>query len=249
MNLLEGDREVMMEKRPLWLNTLIILLVPLVGMAAGVALTLLFDLDQTFSNLTINLFFLAAIIGLISLFKPSRIGLGVQVIKAQMGRHVVISLLVFALYLLFYIVAIRISVLKPFTPAIGWGLLSHLIIVIAEELYFRGLLYGFIQRRFSARAALIVSSVLFGLFHVQQGLRGIITKTFTGWLWGSVRYSSNMIFLLIFPIHFAFNTIWLLFEGNWDNPPAWAIYTLPAAEFLLGFVIVRRQDKRTAIHE
>jgi membrane protease YdiL (CAAX protease family) len=116
--------------------------------------------------------------------------------------------------------------------------LSNLIIVIAEELYFRGLLYGFIQKRFSARAALIVSALLFGLFHARQGVSGIVTKLFTGWLWGSVRYASGMIFLIIFPIHYAFNTIWLLFAGNWEHPPTWAIVALPVIEFTMGLVFV-----------
>ena len=37
-----------------------------------------------------------------------------------------------------------------------------------------------------------------------QGL-GMLPKLFTGWLWGSVRYATGMIYLLIFPVHFAYN--------------------------------------------
>jgi hypothetical protein len=89
-----------------------------------------------------------------------------------------------------------------------------------------------------------VSSLLFGLFHARQGMSGIVAKMFTGWLWGSVRYASGMIFLLIFPIHYAFNTIWLLFVGNWNNPPGWAIYALPVTEFFLGLAIVIIHNKQ-----
>jgi len=92
--------------------------------------------------------------------------------------------------------------------------------------------------------ALIVSSIIFGFFHASQGLKGIVSKTFTGWLWGSVRYSTGMIFLLIFPIHFIYNVIWLLFEGNWNNLPVWAIYALPAVELLIGLVIVLTRGKQ-----
>jgi membrane protease YdiL (CAAX protease family) len=147
--------------------------------------------------------------------------------------------------MLFYIFVIRISVLRPYSAEVAWGLLTYLIVVLAEEFYFRGILYGFIEKRFSARKALIVTSIVFGLFHARQGLTGILSRTFTGWLWGTVRYSSGMIFLLIFPIHFAFNSMWLLFEGNWNNPPAWAVYALPAVEFLLGLVIVTIKNRRT----
>ncbi|MCP5097644.1 MAG: CPBP family intramembrane metalloprotease, partial [Chloroflexi bacterium] len=221
------------------------LLAPVVGMALGVIATLLLDVDQSISNLIINLGFLTAVILLITHFKPSRAELGVQPIPAQMRQHIIISLLVLSLYLLFYIFAIRISALKPWETAVQWGLFTNLIVIIAEELYFRGILYGFVQKRYSARTALVVSSLLFGLFHARQGLSGIIAKLFTGWLWGSVRYASGMIFLIIFPIHYAFNTVWLLFVGNWNNPPIWAIYALPIVEFLLGLIFVIIHDRQT----
>ena len=132
------------------------------------------------------------------------------------------------------------------TPWAGWlavGLFATAYaVVIAEEAYFRGALYSFFERQFSVKSALIVSSILFGFFHTQQGLRGVISRTFTGWLWGSVCYSTGMIFLLIFPVHFAYNSIWLLFEGNWNNPPVWAIYAMPAIEFVLGLAIVILRD-------
>ena len=115
----------MMDKRPSWLNTVIMLLAPIAGMAAGVAVTLLVDIQQTYSNLIINLFLLATVIGLISFFKPSRTALGLRVLPGQMRKHVTISLLVLGLYLLFYIVVIRISALNPLTTAVWWGLFTN----------------------------------------------------------------------------------------------------------------------------
>ena len=232
-------------KRPFPPNAILILLTPVLGLGLGVAITMLLGVEQLYSNLIINLCLLTAVTLLITFLKPSPVDLGVQIIPTQIRRHGILAALVLGLYLLFYLFAIRISALKVWDTAVQWGLLTNLIIVLAEELYFRGLLYGFVQKRYSARTALIVSSLLFGLFHAQQGWRGIITKTFTGWLWGSVRYASGMIFLLIFPIHYLFNTVWLLFVGNWNNPPAWAIYALPIAEFSLGslFMLMQRKQK------
>lgn len=238
------------EKRPLWLQLLLLILLPIIGMVVGVGVTFLLKINQTdYSNLIINLFFLGACIGLLRLFTFSRQELGLQAIKPQMKWHVGISLLVFALYILFYAVVIRLSGLKPFSASTFWGLLTNLVVVIAEELYFRGMVYGFVQKRFSARTALIISSLLFGLYHARQGVRGMITKTVTGWLWGSVRYSSGMIFLLIFPVHYTFNTVWLLFEGNWNHPPVWGIYTLPIIELLLGLLFVIIQVKKANLSE
>lgn len=233
-------------KRSLWVELLLFLLIPIVGPALGVGVTILFGMNQTdYGNLIVNLFFLLACIVLVRIFNFSKGDLGLKIIREKTKSHVLLSLAIFAFYILFYIVVIRISVLKPFSSSTAWGLLTYLVVVITEELYFRGALYAFFEKRFSAKTALVVTSILFGLFHAQQGLRGIISKMMTGWLWGSVRYSTGMIFLLIFPVHFAYNSIWLLFEGNWNNPPVWAIYILPAVEFLFGLAIVIIHGKQS----
>ena len=234
------------EKRPLWLEMLLMIIIPIFGMALGVGTMFLLDLDGTdYGNLIINLFFLVGVIVLARLFKFSSNDLGLKIIQEQIQRHVVLSLMVFALYMLFYIFVIRISTIKPFSWGSLWGLITYLIVIISEEVYFRGALYSFLEKRFSSTTALIVSSILFGLFHAQQGLHGMISRMFTGWLWGSIRYTTGMIYLLIIPIHFVYNSIWLLFEGNWDNPPAWAIYVLPAIEFVFGLVIVILHNKQS----
>ena len=228
------------------LNYLMIFLLPILGMALGVGTMFLLNLNETvYGNLIVNLFFLVSVIVLIRLFEFSSENLGLKVIKDQMQRHVVLSLAIFAFYMLFYVFVIRISMLKPFSSSTLWGLLTYLVVVVAEELYFRGVLYSFFEKSLSAKTALIVSSILFGLFHAQQGLRGMVSRMFTGWLWGSVRYSTGMIFLLIIPIHFAYNSVWLLFEGNWNNPPVWAIYILPVTELVIGLVIVIFHNKHS----
>lgn len=238
----------MTTKKPsLWFSILLTIIIPMLGMAVGIGVMFLLGWNQTnYGNLIVNLFFLCGVVVLVRSFKFSAEDLGVRVIQEQMQRHVVLSLAVFVSNMLVYVFIIRISTLKPFSAGTLWGLMTYLVVVFTEELYFRGALYSFFEKHFSARNALIVSSILFGLFHAQQGIRGIISRTFTGWLWGSIRYSTGMIFLLIIPVHFAYNSVWLLFDGNWDNPPVWVIYALPAIEFVIGLVIVvlhHRQSK------
>jgi len=236
-------------KRSPWLEYLWIFLIPIVGMALGVATTFLLPIEQAdYSNLIVNLFFLIACIVLMRIFKFSSADLGLKLIKSQTKIHIQLSSGIFTLYLLFYIFVIHISTLKPFSMSTLWGLLTYLVVVVAEEFYFRGMLYGFFEKRFSSRAALIVTSLLFGVFHVRQGLSGMLSRTATGWLWGGLRYSTGMIFLLIFPIHFMYNATWLLFEGNWNNPPAWAIYALPTFEFILGVAIVLTRNMGMSKH-
>jgi len=232
-------------KHLLWFEILLTILIPILSMAIGVGVMFLLGVNQTDDgNLIVNLFFLTGIVILVKLFRFSAEDIGLKVIKDQMQIHVILSLAIFTFYILFYISIIRISMVKPFSSNTLWGLLTYLIVVIAEETYFRGVLYSFFDKRFSAKTALIVSSILFGLFHAQQGLRGVISRTFTGWLWGSVRYSTGMIFLLIVPVHYAYNSIWLLFEGNWNNAPVWATYALPALELVFGLVIVIFRDRK-----
>ena len=157
-------------KRPAWLEILLMVLIPILGMALGVGITVLLGLNQTgYGNLVVNLFFLAGVVSLVRLYRFSSEDLGLIVIKEKTQSHVILSLTTFVLYLLFYIFVIRISVLKPFSADTSWGLLTFLIVVIAEELYFRGAVYSFFEKRYSAKTALIISSILFGLFHAQQG--------------------------------------------------------------------------------
>jgi len=232
------------------LNYLMVFLLPILGMALGVVTMFLLNLNQSdLGNLIVNLFFLVSVVVLVRLFKFSSEDLGLKVIKEQMQRHIVLSLVIFAFYMLFYVFVIRISMLKPFSLSTLWGLVTYLAVVFAEELYFHGVLYSFFEKRFSAKIALIISSILFGLFHAQQGVHGMISRMFTGWLWGSVRYSTGMIFLLIIPVHLAYNSVWFLFEGNWNNPPAWTTYILPVTELVIGLVIVIYHNKHSKNHQ
>ncbi len=74
---------MMIEKRPLWLSALLILLVPIMGMGLGVALTLPLQIEQVFSSLIINICFLTAVIILIRILKPSLAELGLQLIPEK----------------------------------------------------------------------------------------------------------------------------------------------------------------------
>ena len=221
------------------LSYLIILFVPIIGLAVGVGLSVASGLNgQPAGNLITNAVFLLAVLSLIPIYKFSPQQMGLKLNPSTFGFHSVSTLGIVISYMLFYIFVIRISALKPIDTNMIVSLLAYLIVVVAEEVFFRGQVYSFIEKRFSAPAALIVSSLLFGIFHARQGLSGIITKTITGGLWGSVRYTTGMIYFLIIPVHFAFNATWLLFEGNWNNSPGWAVYAFSAGELILTALIM-----------
>ena len=89
------------KKHSLWFEMILSIIIPVLGMAMGVGVILLLGLNGTdYGNLLINFFFLAGVIVLIRLFKYSSEELGLKIIEEQMQKHVVLSLLVFVLYML-----------------------------------------------------------------------------------------------------------------------------------------------------
>ncbi len=188
-----------------------------------------------------NSVFLITCLGLVKGLKLTAQDIGLKVNRTLLGEHGITCLSIFLLYMTYYLLVVRISGLRPVTSQTWWGILNYLIVAFAEEIYFRGILYSVVQTIASEKIALVTSTLLFGLAHAQQGL-AMILKFFTGWLWGSVRYSTGMIFLLIIPIHLAYNLVWLLFLGNWDHPPLWSQF-LPLVELLMGVIIVIVHDR------
>lgn len=192
--------------------------------------------DQPYALLVINTVFLVACIMCVRLFRMSTEDIGLKLLLPHLARHTVLCLVILSLYLLYCLLGVRISGLRPFTSATMWALLAYLVVALAEEIYFRGILYRILSNKYSGRAAAIGSAVFFAAFHLRQGPVALLRLP-TGLLWASIRYSSGMIFLLAFPVHFAYNAVWLLFQGNWDSPPSWAVL-VPLGELLLGLLII-----------
>jgi membrane protease YdiL (CAAX protease family) len=232
--------------RQFWLSCLFALVIPFAGVGIGALILEWREIaHEDYSNVLINLTFLAACVGLVRLLRLSAADIGLKVIKRHLAWHVGVCLLLFFVYVLYYLFVVQISGLRVVSAKTWWGLLNYSVVAVTEEVYFRGICYAVIQKQYSDRMALFAVTLLFGFVHVRQGL-GMIPRFFTGWLWGTVRYTSGMIFLLIFPVHFAYNVVWMLFEGNWNNPPVWA-YGFPLVELALGLVIVGMNARRTRV--
>jgi membrane protease YdiL (CAAX protease family) len=194
--------------------------------------------EQAYSSLIINTVFLVTCIGCIRVIGLSAQDLGLKIIRQKLASHVRLCLAIFTLYSLYYLFVVRISGLRPLTSATVWRFFNYLVVTLAEEIYFRGIIYHLVEERTSGRVAILISGLLFGFVHFRQGL-GMLPKFFTGWLWGSVRCATGMILMLIFPVHLTYNAVWLLFQGNWDNLPTWA-YLFPLVELLFAILIVVR---------
>lgn len=75
------------------------------------------------------------------------------------------------------------------------GLSNYLFVAVGEEIMFRGFMFRWIDSRFGFVAALVVSSVLFGLIHVGQGdlLSCLAIAVEAGLLLGAAyRYAGNL---------------------------------------------------------
>ena len=225
-------------------KSLALLVAALVACQGGVYLVLrLFGIaEQAFSKVIVNTPFLLTCIGCIRLFGLSAEDVGLKIIRQRRALHVGLCLAMFTMYWLYYLFVVRISGLRQLTSATVWGLLNYLVVAFAEEIYFRGLCYHIVEQRYSGRAAVLISGLLFGLTHFRQGL-GMLPKLFTGWLWGSVRYATGMIFLLILPVHFVYNAVWFLFEDNWDRPTPCALLLL-LVELLVALLVVAYSRNR-----
>jgi len=77
--------------------------------------------------------------------------------------------------------------------AIAQGLLFWTVSGLGQEILFRGLIFFSFYRWQGLKTALLVSSVLFGLMHVKQGITGIIFTILIGGYWGWVAFKTKNI--------------------------------------------------------
>jgi len=77
--------------------------------------------------------------------------------------------------------------------AVAHGLLFWTVSGLGQEILFRGLIFFSFYRWKGWKTALLVSSVLFGLMHVRQGIIGIIFTILIGGYWGWVAFKTKNI--------------------------------------------------------
>ena len=75
--------------------------------------------------------------------------------------------------------------------AVAQGLLFWTVSGFGQEVLFRGLVFFSFYRWKGWKTALLVSSVLFGLMHVSQGIAGIVFTILIGGYWGWVAFKTK----------------------------------------------------------
>ena len=97
--------------------------------------------------------------------------------------------------ILYAVGAYRVSTVGESFMALLQALSYYLLVAVGEEIAFRGFMFRWIDSRFGFVAALVVSSVLFGLIHVGQGdlLSCLAIAVEAGLLLGAAyRYAGNL---------------------------------------------------------
>ena len=146
---------------------------------------------------------LIATLFLVKYLNLSKEDLGLDYNKSKFSLHILsISSLILVVFLVKYLVEGVQSVNEISFPVIYY-FFFYTVVATTEELYFRGVLYHILES-WSKYAALLGSSVVFGLFHIRSGIYVVIIMIFTGLSFAVVRYVSGMILLLI-PFHLVFN--------------------------------------------
>ena len=136
-----------------------------------------------------------------------------QVMRVSMGsdpkRTVAATMLSLLAFLVLLVASSLAAGVFSFDPSVlidddNWLIFfAALVPGIWEELAFRGFVLTHLQQRFSARGAVVISSIVFGLFHFSNLLgnwddlgsivAGVIVATTLGLGWGYVVISTNSI--------------------------------------------------------
>lgn len=104
-------------------------------------------------------------------------------------------------------------VLPDWRKALGALLVTFLLVAIPEELFFRGILQSLLETRWGPRAALVLSSALFGLSHFRHGSafnwRYVLLASIAGMFYGRAWRAHRQIFAAIVT-HTLVDVVWSL---------------------------------------
>lgn len=173
-------------------------------------------------------------VGGISLFGTSEMGLSLS--RSSLKKVGIISL---------YLLA-TLFLNGFFAPSKSIELANLDIVTVSmtgfwEELLFRGFLFALWAKLFGLRtplsvfALLIVSSLIFGLFHSNQGL-DLFIRSGLGFLFGIiVLYTETVLFAM--PLHALHNGLTMVMVYN-HNPPDWLKVGVLSLMCTVGFMIL-----------
>jgi ABC-2 type transport system permease protein/sodium transport system permease protein len=120
-----------------------------------------------------------------------------------------------------------------------------------EELFFRGYLFSALRAAAGARTAIVVSAVLFGLFHFPSAFDRLLPSTLMGLVLGWVCWRTGSVLPGMF-LHAAYNGLFvsLVFlegsDGRENLPPPWiggALVLAAAGAAILAYATRPRQPQ------
>ncbi|MFW9780362.1 MAG: CPBP family intramembrane glutamic endopeptidase [Candidatus Heimdallarchaeota archaeon] len=210
---------------------------------ALVAVTVL-SIESLYSGFFLTTGQLVATLILIWYLNLNQEDLGLAYKKSRFSLHLlsVFSLLIIVL-LVKYLVE-GVEAINEISFTMVYYFFFYILVAITEELYFRGVVYHLLESR-SKYAALIGSSVIFGVFHIRMGIFVVLIMIFTGLSFAVVRYVSGMNLLLI-PFHFLFNFQSALFVFNDSTEFSAVLYLALSILVVIIFGFIESRTEKTA---
>lgn len=129
---------------------------------------------------------------------------------------------------------------------VAQGLALILLVPLAEELYFRGLLLDFLTRHLGRIAASALGSLLFGLLHQPQGL--MVPMTVLAGALSLTALASRSV-LWAAALHLAWNALAVLRTANMDQRLVFAVAACAALVAMAAVAAINARGHRTGAGE
>lgn len=117
-------------------------------------------------------------------------------------QEIKLSLLYSSIFIIIFLlinILIRqptLNITKPIS-LLFFGLYSIFIIALGEEAWFRGIIFNLLGKLHGKYFSLVVSSILFGVFHLRHGMDAIFFALIFGLCFGFIRLKTKNILGLI----------------------------------------------------
>ncbi|NLD33755.1 MAG: CPBP family intramembrane metalloprotease [Clostridiales bacterium] len=122
-----------------------------------------------------------------------------------------------------------------------WAIVTAAIVpAFCEEILFRGLLLGFLQRRWGSRLAVLLSGVAFSALHFS--IQGFATLLFFGWFLAALAVRHKGLWLPV-AAHAIYNTVVLAINASGHLPSVQLVFFGTGLFISAGYLLFRKREE------
>jgi len=143
---------------------------------------------------------LAITLSAISYLKFKKIPLSnIGIRREKFSQSMLYSGLFISIFLIYGILNFhqRVNLENPMLRILLGGLYSIFVIALGEEIWTRGITFNLLEKLKGGNFALVISSLIFGIFHIRHGVDAIIFGLIFGLCFGFVRLKTKNILGLV----------------------------------------------------